>query len=185
MSEINQIKLTPSCIFGVPFHVYAQDFTFIVNNKEFKTSHLIAELLSSKICQMHSNDPTSDTYIINTEHQGDFQQILNLVDFNQVTLQTADLEFLLEVIESLGNNSIELTGTMDNVELTADNVFTLIQNHEKFPKFYSNQIVREIEFIASHFNELAETCNDKLKGLSFDTLLRVLSDDKLKLNDED
>ncbi|KAK8871362.1 hypothetical protein M9Y10_007085 [Tritrichomonas musculus] len=185
MSEINQIKLTPSCIFGVPFHVYAQDFTFIVNDKEFKTSHLIAELLSSKICQMRSNDPTCDTYVINTEHQGDFQQILNLVDFNQATLQTDDLVFLLEVIESLENNSIELTGTMDNVELTADNVFTLIQKHEKFPKFYSNQIVREIEFIASHFYELVETCKDKIKNLSFDTLLRVLSDDKLKLNNED
>lgn len=82
MSQIN-VKLLPNSLVNVPFHEFTKDFTFIVNGKEFKTSRLIAELLSPKICQMHTTDITINQFTINTKSTGNFNHILQLVNFNQ------------------------------------------------------------------------------------------------------
>ena len=66
MSQGNQIQLKPLSILQVPLYSYQKDFTFIVNGEEFKTSRIFSDLISSKISQMHSNDPTFDTFYINT-----------------------------------------------------------------------------------------------------------------------
>ena len=64
---MSKMQLKTSCILTVPFQTYDADFSFIVNGEEFKTSRFISDLLSPTICKMHLNDPTVDTYIINTK----------------------------------------------------------------------------------------------------------------------
>lgn len=66
MSENYKMRLNSSSIMKVPLRFYQDDFTFIVNGEEFKTSRIFSDLISSKISQMHSNDPTFDTFYINT-----------------------------------------------------------------------------------------------------------------------
>lgn len=66
MSEKNQIQLEYSSILNVPIQNYAKDFTFIVNGEEFRTSSLISDLLSTKISQIHTINPTINTFTINT-----------------------------------------------------------------------------------------------------------------------
>lgn len=60
-SEKIQIQLQIKAMSEIPIQ---NDFTFIVNNQEFKTNKIIADLLSPKICKNHMVDPTFDTFAI-------------------------------------------------------------------------------------------------------------------------
>ena len=64
------IHLHPSTILNVPLHKYHKDFSFIINGVEFKTSYIIADMLSPVICRIHSTDPSFDKYIIMTNYVG-------------------------------------------------------------------------------------------------------------------
>lgn len=118
MSETNKVYLNSSCLLNIPFQTYANDFSFIVNGKEFQTSRLISDLISPLICKMHLNDPTISTFTINTTQQGDFSQILNIFNFKQNSISSSEIPFILEVIEILENDSIELQELNENVEIT-------------------------------------------------------------------
>lgn len=179
------MQLKTTSILNVPLKTYLNDFTFIVNHVEYKTSRLVSDLLSPKICQIHSNDPTYDTITINTPHKGDFSNIIKLVNFEEVKLPEKDIPFISEVIEILGNNSIDIIELVQPTKITADNVFELIRRHEKFEKFYSKLLAEEIEFVSSHFFDFCEKNIDDLKELKLDTLLSILQNSQLKLKTED
>ena len=185
MSQTSQIQLKTSCVMGIPLQVYHKDFSFIVNGKEFKISKVVSDLLSPIISRIHSNDPTFDTFIINTQQQGDFSHVLNLFNFKRNNIPDDQLPFIRELIEILGIDSIEYQDENETTELTVDNVFTLIKKHEKHSKFYHNRFSAEIAFIASHFSELCNEHQEDLEELSIDTLMMILSDECLQLESED
>ena len=185
MEMKNQMQLKPSSILNVPIQNYDNDFSFVVNGKLFKTSKIVSDLLSPTICRLHSNDPTIDVFNINTAHQGDFSRILNLINFNKTEITDNDLPFFSEVFEILGTGSIEFSLINQTSEITIDNVFHLLQNHEKYYKFFSSQIAAEIEFISSHFNELCETKEEEFYKLDFDALFQIINSPKLLLKSED
>lgn len=54
-----KIYLKTTNILNVPIHTYMDEFTFIVNNKKFKTTRLIADLISPTISKFHLIDPTN------------------------------------------------------------------------------------------------------------------------------
>ena len=81
MSQINSIKLQTSCILNVPFEVYGNNFSFIVNDKEYKTNKIVADLISPYISKIHSTDPTFDKFHIKTKQQGDFSNVLQFINF--------------------------------------------------------------------------------------------------------
>ena len=185
MSQINSIKLQTSCILNVPFEIYGNDFSFIVNGKEYKTNKIISDLISPYISKIHSTDPTFDKFHINTKQQGDFSNILQLINFEANRYPENELPFLLEVIEILNNDSIELETTKQKSELTIDNIFDNIQQHEKYSKFYRPLFEQEIEFISSHISSILESKEEELAKLSKDTLYSIFSNDQLQLKNED
>lgn len=160
---------------AVPLQTYDKDFSFIVNGKEIKTSRLLSDLLSPIICKIHLNDPTIDTFTINTNQNGDFSHFLQLANFEPTTLIESEIHFFSEVIEILGTKSIELQYKEDTSEITADNVLKLLREHEKYRHIYCN-ISREIEFASSHFYELFESQSEELKNLSISTLKGIIFD---------
>lgn len=186
MGEIAQVQLQlhPNAIFEVPLHIYEQNFTFIVNQEEYKTNRIISDLLSPKICQQHLNDPTFDTFIINTHHKGQFSSILDLAKFNPQTPPESELPFISEVLEIFENETIEITLPTNNIEITLDNVFELLHQHEKSGNFYSKQMTKEIEYISSHFFELTETQEDKISRFEITTIERIIENCQLRLKDE-
>ena len=101
MNRMNPIRLKTSSIVGVPLNTY-DDFTFIVNEEEFKTSYFIAELLSTKICKIHLIDPTVSSFTINTVKKGNFSIILNLVNFKYNTFTDDEIEFIIKKL-NVGN----------------------------------------------------------------------------------
>lgn len=185
MSELFNLKLGYSNILNVPLDAYDKDFMFIVNNQEFKTSRLTAELLSPKICQIHSIDPTFDQIDINTKEKGDFSEFLKLVKFEPTKLKINELEFIKEIIEFLEIDSIEIIKADETNEITESNVFSLMQNHTKYRSFYADEIEKEIEFISGHFSELFETKKDELEQLDEQTLFDITKHEALLLKSED
>ena len=183
MSLLNRIQLNSSCILNVPLQIYDNDFSFIVNGNEFKTSRIIADILSPIISRIHSTDPSASNFIINTQRKGDFSHILNLVQFNQINLPEDEVPFISEVIEILNNDSIEYLDA--NTEISTDNVIDLIRFHEKFPVFYSNRLSTEIDFTSSHFYEICENKESEFFKLSFDTVFKIINNRKLQLKTED
>ena len=185
MSKSKQIQLKQSSILAVPLHLYEKDFSFIVNGEEFKTNRFVSDLLSPAICKAHSIDPTINTYVINTQHPGDFSHILQLANFEWTNLTDDEIPFLSEVIEILGDGSIEIDIDIDTSNLTIDNVLGYLLEHERYDKFYCNHISKEIEFISPHFFELCEKQKEKIGNLSLDTLMRIIQNDQLRLKNED
>lgn len=125
MNKLNeiQLQLQPEAVTEVPLHIYEQNFTFIVNKKEFITSYIISDLLSPIISRHRLNDPSFNTFEITTNHKGNFSLILNLVNFKKQQISKDDFEFISEVLEKLGNNSINIILPDYDGKLTLDNEF--------------------------------------------------------------
>ncbi|KAK8841733.1 hypothetical protein M9Y10_026678 [Tritrichomonas musculus] len=178
---MDKVKLKFSSIFKIPFQVYKQDFTFLVNGKEFKTYQVISDLISSKISQIHLNDPTFDTFTINTQSQGDFSHILNLVKFDEISINDNESDFFYEVMEQLGHDNFEINKVEENIEYTVDNVLPLLLKKIKKHKKHSN----EIEFISSHLSEVISKHCKEIFELDASTLSDILNHPKLRVKDED
>ena len=176
--DIN-LELRHSCILNVPIHLYQSDFTFLVNGNKFKTSRLISDLLSPLICHIHTNDPTFDTFTINTHESGDFSSILSLVKFEKIKISEKEVPFILEVIKILRNDSI--IHIENSTKITAENVFNLIKLSKISDIFQS----AEIDFITSHFYELCSSHEEELLKIPVDTLYNIFSSNKLKIDSED
>lgn len=179
------IVLKFSSILNVPLQNYCNDFTFVVNNQEFKTSHLIADLLSPKISQIHLNDPTCDRFIIHTQCKGDFSHILQLIKFNELSIPTNEIEFFNEIIEKFGYANFDITISEEPINFTIDNVFSHIKNYGKKNSFSKRRYESAIEFISAHFTEVIDSHQEEMFQLEDDVLDDVLSHPKLKLNTED
>lgn len=134
MMKESKLRLKKSSILNVPFQNYPQDFIFIVNGEEYKTSRLLSDLLSPKISKTHLSDPTIDYFIINTKSTGNFSRFLEVQNFQDYLISTDEIPFILEILEALGNECFEFIDNNEVEEITMDNVFTLVKNHSKYPK---------------------------------------------------
>lgn len=120
----NSVNLQATSILHVPFSKYEKDFNFIVNGKEFCTSRIIADLLSPTISKIHISDPTIREFCINTKSNGDFQRILDLIDFKRSPITSNNVSFVEEVFEQLGTTNIDFNFKFS--EITIDNVIDMI-----------------------------------------------------------
>lgn len=185
MTQTTKMLLGTDTILNIPLQYYNENFTFIVNGKSFKTTRLIADLLSPNICRLHTIDPTAQTFRIDTKEKGDFSNILNLIKFENIQVPMNEISFIIEVIENLGNNSIRFHEKINQTQITCDNVFSLINRHAKYENFYSKELQDDIIFISSHFYELCATRKNELVNLPSDLLFDIVGNDMLQLNDED
>lgn len=184
MIQSAQIQLQPTTVLNVPLQIYGQDFTFIVNKKEYKTSRIISDLLSPKICQYHYTDPTFNSFTIDTVNNGDFSFFLDLINFNIQTLPENEIPFIIEVLEILNNKSAQILMPDLNTEITLYNVFDLIKVHEKNPLFYWQYLEKEIDFISVHFYELNEEQEKLASQFKTNTLEQIFQCPRLQLKDE-
>lgn len=184
----NSIKLEVSSILHVPIQNYMEKFTFIVNDEPFETNRLVVDLLSPKISKYHLSDPTFSEYHINTTNKGNFNTILNLVNFENESVTNDDLPFIIEVIEDLeittSNFTLKLECEDDTNKSLNDRIIQL-QEHQKYPNFYSDQITKETDFISEHFSEMTKEEKVNMKNLDYDIISMIVSNDQLQLENED
>lgn len=79
----------------IPFDKYEKDFSFNINGKRYRTSRIIADLLSPTIRNYHFQDPTINEFYVNTtnndaeenskesQEEDYFNEFLNLYKFEQ------------------------------------------------------------------------------------------------------
>lgn len=184
MTESNQVELKLKRIYSLPLDKYDKNFTFIVNGEEFESNRIIADLLSPKICKLHIDDPTITEFIIETENKGNFQNVLNLVNFKKNSILANEMPFICEVIEKLGSESIEIYTPNFNESATLDNVLEKIKMHKKYSHLYSSQYEQDIDFISTNFFNLTESNEETIFHLGKDTIERIISNPNLVLDSE-
>lgn len=140
MDKNLQIQLQATSILKVPINSYDQNFSFIVNGEEFKTSRLFSDLVSPKISEYHKNDPTMSEFIINTKYSGNFSNILKLCSFQLITIPSNEISFCMEVFQILGNDSIYINKSEQSTEINTDNVISLLQEHFKFHNLINKKL---------------------------------------------
>ena len=184
MTQDLQVQLKTTAILDIPLRTYDNDFTFIVNGNEYETSRIISDLLSPNIRQIHQIDLTISTFTINTTSRGDFNHVLELATFSTQSIPSDEISFFSEVIEKLGNRSINI-GNLRPDNLTNENAVQLLHQHENFDHLYGEQIETEIEYVSSHFYELCERFYEEMKTLTIETIEKVISKENIKLKNED
>lgn len=189
-----EFTLSINSIKNVPFDKYNKDFTFIVDNKEYKTSRFVADLLSPIICKYHDVDESMNTFEINTndhDNQNNFSDILSLISFEPQKLEIKQKEFMQNILLLLGNEHeyFRLTGE-ESATLNEQNIFEITK--AKLQYFTQNRsrnisdfLQKEIEFISKNFYELESTKKDEIKKLPIEIIEEVVKNKDLKLNNED
>lgn len=184
MAQRNTIQLKIASILEVPINSYAEEFTFVVNGQEFRTSRLLSDLLSSKICRIHIVDPTFDRMVINTKSKGDFSIFLNLSKFNEEKVEERSILFYKEIIENLGIEHFSIS-LIDTFEEENESIFTRIVRHRNEGLFDIERYNKEVKEISTKFFEYAENDQKGLKSVGYDILKDIISSNELKLKSED
>lgn len=133
---------------------------------------------------MHLHDASINTFTINTNNQGNFQHILNLISFQQNLIPEEEIPFFVEVIQILGISINDIADLNQPTELNDENIFEITRMHERWEVLYSNLFVRDIDYISSNFFKFCENNLDDMNSLRPKTLERIISNNKLKLRDE-
>lgn len=95
------IKLQTSAVLHEPLNKHDKDFTFIVNGESYHTSKFVADLLSQKVSNYHSIDPTINEITIKTQTSGNFDHFLKLQNFEESTFSEEGSKFIFEVMKQL------------------------------------------------------------------------------------
>lgn len=177
------IRLQTSSILHIPLEKYDDDFTFIVNGQYFKTSKIVADLLSTKISSYHLIDPTISNITINTHIKGDFHKFLELQKFKEENLTIDDFLFICEIMKKLGTEQVEIKENRE--EINIDNVLERIKNDEKYIEIYFKEYEDEVNFISKHFSEIASNQKESFLNLSLFTIDRIINNSNLQLENED
>lgn len=134
---------------------------------------------------MHQNDPTINTFTINTSNEGNFSNFLNLINFEVNHISESDLGFFCEVSRILGITSQDINNFHEELDIKESNVIEFIRTHELFSDIYAEQLEREIDFVSSNFFKFADIHWSDLIHLKTSTLDRIIDNDHLKLRSED
>lgn len=184
-------------LIGIPFDKYEQDFTIIINGEEYKTSRIVADLLSPSIREMHLIDSTVNEFSIDIKNNSTnyFSEFLNLVNFSPKKLDSERIKQFSEFFYVLGNKKEYVKLRMSLFKpITTDNVidqFSLIykiseKNDQKNKKIeYYNEdenIESIISYISIHFYELEK---EKIKQLPTSIIEEILNRADLKIESED
>lgn len=197
-SSKNEFSLNQQNFNDIPFEKYNQDFTFIVNGKEYQTSRVVADILSPYIRQLHFSDESTNEFTINTQEPNNeinyFQEFLQLANCHATSLDLPKQTLFCSYFLQLGNISEYLRlHPKFSEKISSANIISLLKELDILSKFSINIInsnsycinekVREIiNYASSHFDELDKS---ELMKMSNAVLELIVSSGHIKLKDED
>jgi len=167
-------------------NTHQNDFTFIVDGREFSCPSFIAEFLSPKIAKLRSVDSTFCCYSVNVKDQSSdfgFRRILELCGGSELNVEAQEdqancvREYFLNIACELENDEL-YDAICDQVELSAENVISRAERRRE----RADDVDRELGFIFEHFEEMS---NEIFSRFDFSTLSMILQDERLKIPDED
>ena len=92
-----QIQSSSKQIAFCRFHY--KNIAKILHSERFEASSFVADLISSKISSQHLIDPTLSEFTINTNARGDFNKIINLINFQSQEIIDDDFQFIIEIFD--------------------------------------------------------------------------------------
>ena len=136
MQHNTEFILSPYILKWIPFERYDQNFTFIVNGKEFRTSRFLADLISPTIRQYHLIDETLDEFTLNLKEDNTnltFLDFLKIISFEKVEITQEQLQYYTQILFLLGNREI-ITKSFPfmNEDTKLNNAFDRILYKEKY-----------------------------------------------------
>lgn len=179
------ISLPPQSLINVNKDNYPKNFVFIVDGHEYATNRIFADLISPRASRLHSTDPTASLLVIDVEDpEKHFGFFISLAETGKCDFNPDSFQFLMTLCYELQNKvlvmeilkkeyetrNVDLSNVFDYLSC----VLSLIDD--------SPEAKKVVEFAASHFDELDE---DKLISLPMETILLILSDESLRVFDED
>lgn len=171
---------------GIPFFKYANNFTFIVNKKRYQTNRAVADILSPIVRNFHYTDESIDEFSFDINEDTElFSEFLLLPSLNNTKLNSKQKEVFAKYFLKLGNYVEYFILRLDNDEsITRDNFLEHIQTFSKHSGMISQGTYNEIMSIFSeNFNTFAKF--DDFELLDIDTIEDIISNESLKLKDED
>ena len=186
----------------IPFYKYAQDFTFIVNNKQYKTNRIVADILSPKIRKYHFNDEGFNKYTFETHDNEEFDhetmsdstdyfsEFLQLVENHKIHLDEKHQLIFSEYFYKLGNYEEYLnilSSIPDSNRASENQSIQFLQQISK--KNFFEEINLDNDKIKAHINNVSKNflqINKKeFKRLGIEILEEIIKQKTLQLDEED
>lgn len=191
----------------IPFHKYENNFTFIVNGKKYYTSRVVADLLSPIIREYHYIDETINEFSINTIEKLDvFEDFLSLSNFENALISKDRQKIYSEYFYQLGNINEYIKLHQESFEETnhenaVGRLISISQNATLLSNYFDESVIISdlsspiydsfnkienvndlIAYIASNFESINK---NEMKSLSLELIEEIISNENLKLKDED
>ena len=160
------------------FNNLEKDFSFIVNHKIYKSNSIVANILSPNI----SKNTSMPYYKIQTEFDGDFNQIIEYGKMKTITINDENRDYFINIMKKLGNMN-EITRFCK--ELQGDITFENIIQRTQTKINLNINFDKEIAFISSNFHDLYTKFPKKILSFNVSIIEKILSSDNLKIFNED
>lgn len=154
------------------------NFSFIINDFQYRCNSLLADFISPIISHIHKSDPLSDHFNINNVvHPEYFELFLKLMKGEKIQIEENQAPTIEDIAYQLGNvEIIDKLKVFHSQETTVSNVISKLsyKNVEIDPEL--------IDFCAEH---LVELNNDEIKELAPSIFQQILISPSLKIRSED
>lgn len=124
------IKIDNSIIKDIQLGACGDDFTLKVNDNEYQTKKIIADILLPEVNNIHKEGQNINCFEIHTSNEGNFQPFIDLIQSGFYEIQDENLPFISEVLIKLNNPLIKTI--IPEVPITPENIFELIAKHDKY-----------------------------------------------------
>lgn len=199
---------------SIPLDKYEKDFTFIVNEKRYKTSRFVADLLSPIISKYHFQDETLDEFTIkidkhdkkSSKKRDYFQDFLELYKYNGIEIDPNARKHYCEYFLQLGNfneylklqqeyfEGLDSSNVIDRFNELTNNLDSSNENEDKEEKENKkdNTLLNNLintDAINGLTNYISSNFDDidkeKLKTLDKSIIEKIIKSDSLILEEED
>jgi hypothetical protein len=163
---------------NIRFEKYENDFTFVVGGFRHSCPRFVAEFISPRVRRLHSIDETISMIDIGVDDVGgEFSQLLS----GSIDVSDSTKSFLKSIATALENPELYL-GVQEG--LSVCNIIGRLLYLSSF----ESDIRSEVEFFASHFNEIIDHQKGdykKFMKVGTSTISAILSSSSLKVVSED
>ena len=156
------------------------DFTFVVNGREYKCSRLQAVFLSQRVYRLLMSDRMIDRININIAEPGSFDEIMGLMYGQPIFITPENQLFFACCAHELEND--ELMETLVQFVLGKETNMSNVISHIKLKHEAHMDCQQESDFVAAHFCDMDF---DRLAMLSSSELEQVVASSELTLESED
>jgi hypothetical protein len=167
-----QLNLSAAYLGAVHASSMPDNFQFIDQHGQvYPCNIVIAQLLSPRVAQLLSSDPTIDSLEIEVTDESDFCLFASLLHTGTVDLSIDHLTSSLSMARQLGNGELvkQLLGMrVLPSELTPSNIVEQLQFFEKVNEVPPNELVR---FAGTNFFRLSEILSHQLRPETLDLIL--------------